>query len=435
MPKKIATRRFLVLFFLFSAAVIGFGETYPISSNTGAIDKTLFRFDDIDTYARSVKIRPGELSADLALRLTKNVSTEIEKARVLYVWLTENIRYDAESYFYGRNEGRSLEELLHNGKSVCQGFAYLFETMGRSVGLETVTISGWVKGVDYSPTTFMRGAPNHAWNAVKIEEDWYLVDCTWGAGYLSGRDYEKCFDDFYFLTPPKQLIFSHFPKNTDWQLLEPKMTKEECLKIPKTWSNYFRCGINLLSDAFENMHVSEEESFRFSANKGTELLITLFDPDRISRRSQVFVQRSGNIYEAQARFSEKGNYELHVLARRETDEDPLFYSALALSLVNLHPSVAKKDFPETYASFQERQVTLYQPMEKLLPANQSVAFRINVPDAEEVVVVSGEEWSFLVPEDDTFTGSVWMQKGEVLIIARFYGESVFRYLVEYIAEK
>jgi hypothetical protein len=183
------------------------------------------------------------------------------------------------------------------------------------------------------------------------------------------------------------------------------------------------------------MPVSQEESFRFSVSEGTELLITLFGSDRVSKRSQVFIQRSGNIYEARTRFSEKGNYELHVLARRDTDEDPLFYSALALSLVNPNASVAKKDFPETYASFQERQVTLYQPMEKLLPVNKSVAFRINVPDAEEVVVVSGEAWSYLVPEDNTFTGNVWVQKGEVNIIARFCGESVFRYLVEYIAEK
>ena len=422
MQKSAFIFRLLILSLLFLTFVTGYGN------------KNAFNFDKIDDYARSVKLKPNERPGDLAIRLTKNASTDIEKARAIFVWLTENIRYDTESYFSGRNEPRTLEEILHSGKSVCQGYSDLFETMSRSAGLEAVTISGWAKGASYSPDTFMSGSTNHAWNAVRIEGKWYLVDCTWGAGYLSGREYIKHFDEFYFFTPPEQLIHTHFPKNNDWQLLEPKMTKEKYLSIPKSWPNCFRCGVELLSDAYENMRVREEETFQFGVNEGSALLVTLYGPDRNPRKAHVFVQRSGNMYEVRTRFAEKGNYELHIYARKETDDDPLFHSAIAISLINAYAYGLQKDFPETYSLFQEREAVLLYPMERRLQANESVAFRIVVPDAEEVVVINGGEWNYLEPDKDVFTGNVRVQAGDVFILARFESDNIYRYLVRYVAE-
>jgi|ADurb_Ile_03_Slu_FD_contig_21_1772698_length_637_multi_3_in_0_out_0_1 hypothetical protein len=73
-------------------------------------------------------------------------------------------------------------------------------------------------------------------------------------------------------------------------------------------------------------------------------------------------------------------------------------------------------------------------MERRLQANKSVAFRIVVPDAEEVVVINGGEWNYLEPDKDVFTGNVRVQAGDVFILARFESDNIYRYLVRYVAE-
>lgn len=40
---------------------------------------------------------------------------------------------------------------------------------------------------------------DHSWNAVKINEKWFLIDCTWG---VQGIHVEESQTDFYFLTEP-----------------------------------------------------------------------------------------------------------------------------------------------------------------------------------------------------------------------------------------
>jgi len=421
----------LVLFILIGRSAIG--ET--LVATIASVDLNRLAFETVDVTARSIQVLPGEGVKSLASRVTKTATTDVEKARALYVWLTENIRYDAEGYFSGSYGSVSVEEVLKTGKSVCQGYANLFESMSRAVGLDAVTITGWAKGAAYALDTFARSAANHAWNAVKIGERWFLVDCAWGAGHLSGREFVKSFDPFYFMTPPEQLICSHFPKNADWQLLDPPVTKEAFLKIPKTWSNFFRCGIEVLTSVYERMPVDVEEVFRFRVPESSGVLFSLYGPDWKPLPLQLFSQREGEIYEVRARFAETGDYELHVFARRNSDVDPLYHSAVALSLANPHPSVPIEEYPETYPRYQETQSFLFYPFERILPADESISFKIRIPEAEEAAVLSGDEWSFLFPEGGAYAGNVWIQEGSVIILARFPGEATFQYLVEYVARK
>ncbi|VDN33556.1 unnamed protein product [Dibothriocephalus latus] len=71
----------------------------------------------------------------------------------------------------------------------------------------------------------------HSWNAVLVDGTWRLVDCNWaahaefGKGAKVGKVTYKL-DTFYFLTDPIQLIYTHFPHETDWQLLHQPITSK-----------------------------------------------------------------------------------------------------------------------------------------------------------------------------------------------------------------
>ena len=69
---------------------------------------------------------------------------------------------------------------------VCEGYARLMVALGKAAGLEVAYITGYVR----DPEQRFDGDPwgndqavlegyRHAWNGVKIDDRWYLVDTTW----------------------------------------------------------------------------------------------------------------------------------------------------------------------------------------------------------------------------------------------------------------
>lgn len=119
-------------------------------------------------------------------------------------------------------------------------------------GLHCVTLSGWAKGVDYKPGMSITSTPpNHSWNAVFIDGNWQLVDCHWATRYLQSERntpenlvYE--YDDFYFLTEPSMLIYSHLPEEPNWQLLHPVRSRTEYEEYPLVKSFFFTIGMQFL---------------------------------------------------------------------------------------------------------------------------------------------------------------------------------------------
>jgi len=119
-------------------------------------------------------------------------------------------------------------------------------------GLSCVTITGWAKGVDYRPGVAITSQPlNHSWNAVYIDGDWQLVDSHWGTRFLQSESnvaenlvYE--FDDFYFLTDPEQLAYTHRPQDSDWQLLSEPQSAIQFEDYPLVKSYFFTNDMHLL---------------------------------------------------------------------------------------------------------------------------------------------------------------------------------------------
>ncbi|MDO9154761.1 MAG: hypothetical protein Q7U47_13835 [Paludibacter sp.] len=67
----------------------------------------------------------------------------------------------------------------------------------------------------------------HTWVAASIDNEWYLFDPTWGAGYISNSQYISQINDFYFMTEPEILIQTHIPFDPIWQLLNYPVTYSE----------------------------------------------------------------------------------------------------------------------------------------------------------------------------------------------------------------
>ena len=138
----------------------------------------------------------AERSLDsLAAWLTAPAESPGEAARAVFRWIIDRVAYDVRGLPAGRRQRRppEPEEVLRRRKARCDGFALLFEALARAAGLEAETLVGSSKGYGYAPgrcsgligPAAIGTEPDHAWNAVRIEDRWELLDATWGRG-LSG---------------------------------------------------------------------------------------------------------------------------------------------------------------------------------------------------------------------------------------------------------
>lgn len=82
-----------------------------------------------------------------------------EKEAAIHDYIITNVAYDESM------ERHSAYAALHDGTTVCQGYALLTYKMLTEVGIESRIISGDAPGP-------------HAWNLVKIDDKWYHLDCT-----------------------------------------------------------------------------------------------------------------------------------------------------------------------------------------------------------------------------------------------------------------
>ncbi len=172
----------------------------------------------------------------LAAYLIKPAKDDTEKTRAIFRWLTDRIAY--ESTLLKQAEPNRPENVLKDRKAVCMGYAELFTELAKAAGLEVVSIRGFAKGYTVLPPDKLIDSGNHRWNAVKIDGTWRLLDATWGAGSLQKEAFSKSLNDYFFLTPPDKLIYSHFPKDPQWQLLTPLVSEEEFLKNARTLNHH-----------------------------------------------------------------------------------------------------------------------------------------------------------------------------------------------------
>ena len=160
----------------------------------------------------------------LAAFINTNFSDETDKLRAVFTWTTNNFEYDVENMFTIKSYNDPQEiiaEMLKNRKGICMHFAYLFAEITNQLGIKTYVTAGYTKQngiIDNIP---------HVWNASLIDTVWYLIDPTWGAGYVQNQKFVKRQNNDYFKANPTDLIRSHMPFDPLWQFLNYPISAQE----------------------------------------------------------------------------------------------------------------------------------------------------------------------------------------------------------------
>lgn len=104
--------------------------------------------------------------AELVNECNAACSTDLEKVIWMHDWLINNARYD-EDYLQYSSWG-----VLMEGCGVCDSYSKAYSRLLNALGIPVKRVC----------VTAMR----HAWNAVQLDGEWYMVDCTWDDPLISG---------------------------------------------------------------------------------------------------------------------------------------------------------------------------------------------------------------------------------------------------------
>jgi transglutaminase/protease-like cytokinesis protein 3 len=227
---------FFSLLLLISSCCIG---------QTDSMDFTL-----VDSRIKDIRVSSPDT---LAYNLTAPYTTETEKVRSIFKWITEYIAYDTKGYYNLNNiykglydRSRSLDsatafknyndnivqKVLREKVAICDGYSRLFKMLCDYAGIKSEIVTGYVRW--YSDQIGEQTKRIHAWNAVQIDNRWFLLDATWASGYANTdiTDFKKVYDDFYFLTPADQFINDHFPLDSTWTLLATSFSLDDFYNQP-----------------------------------------------------------------------------------------------------------------------------------------------------------------------------------------------------------
>lgn len=138
---------------------------------------------------------------DVWLEEIAQCSDEYEKIKKAYDLIISNTSYDANA-----EESQNIVSVFISGKSVCQGYAEAFQYLLKCSGIQSIVVSGTAfNGEKTEP---------HAWNLVRIGENYYQFDVTWGepnyqADEIGTREVDWEVSYKYFGITDKEIYVNH----------------------------------------------------------------------------------------------------------------------------------------------------------------------------------------------------------------------------------
>jgi len=208
-------------------------------------------FKKADRIALACKDEGLDNLPQLSYLLTANLTTDVERFRAIYKWVCSNIANDYSLYLRNKrkrtkfkNDSLKLTDwnnrikkeifrkLLKQEKTICTGYAYIVQELSRLANLNCEIVHGFGKTSTNHIEEF--DPPNHSWNAIKLNNKWYLCDPTWASGIPDPESFAFKFqyNDGYFLANPKLFAINHFPLERKWSLLEATPSFNDFLEAP-----------------------------------------------------------------------------------------------------------------------------------------------------------------------------------------------------------
>ena len=237
-------------------------ENYPITLPANVIIKNASQLtiEDIDKYSMIDRViiqspytnkeqkEPYSISdykeirniIDTIISGVDNNASDKEKFAYIYKFLINEIgiEYDFEAIKPEHKADEELQTKIRNlkgglvdKKCVCAGYADILQNVLACVGIECNYVSGQIDFEAGYTLNLDDPEPGHAWNMVKLDNEWYWTDLTWDADYIKKGKYPLP----YCLRSDKEFKgherYNHRKNNTNLPMCKESISPNEQQEI------------------------------------------------------------------------------------------------------------------------------------------------------------------------------------------------------------
>ena len=167
----------------------GIGYSYGSNGYVTEISPGYYDYSDSDITLFNSK-------AAKVLNLVEDGWTDFQKVLFIHDYMATHCEYDQTYSKY--NAYNNIVE----GSSVCQGYALAFKYYMNELSIPCEMITS--------------DAGNHAWNAVKVDGNYYYIDVTHDDPLLYTPDVNYCRHDFFLLTTEEMQSTNSAHATADW---------------------------------------------------------------------------------------------------------------------------------------------------------------------------------------------------------------------------
>ena len=191
-------------------------------------------YSNTDRIALSIPASQTNATADIANYMKAHFNTDSKRIRAIYAWVTSNIKYDKDSIhrvILDEDNEERVTYALKRRRGVCENFAAIFTDICSKSGINSYMIEGYSRqggSIDRSP---------HVWCAAFINNQWFLYDPTWDAGYISRGFFVSQVQTNFFQVSPADFIYTHLPFDPLFQFLNHPVSYKEFYRGSKQTNN------------------------------------------------------------------------------------------------------------------------------------------------------------------------------------------------------
>jgi hypothetical protein len=171
---------------------------------------------------------------------------------------------------------------------------------------------------------------------------------------MEGKVSKKRYCTDYLFIKPKHLIYSHFPKDINHQLLASPLSAAQFGVLPPLKPKFFYIVDNLSVDLRKRMHVSNKMSFEYTVKEGYRLFYTVKEMKNGTEtelKHRNFVQAKGSRHTAHFSFPSAGQYKIDIFYREDDKYDGIGCGEFIVIAI----SGSKVEFPTTFSSTEKNQ--------------------------------------------------------------------------------
>ena len=348
---------------------------------------------------QAIFAKPTEHVDRLVDTLTRGADDPFHKTQILHDWIATHISYDVDSFRNHVKVDSAWAATLRARQSVCQGYSALLAEMCRRAGIECEQIVGQARGYGYLAADHATtDNENHAWNAVRIEGRWYLIDVTWDAGTVSEAGFQQKFSHAYLFLEPHDFLFTHLPSDSQWQLVEKPISVAQFEKQPNLKGRFFQYGLRLDSPIGSRVVAQASLKVKLRVPRDVVVSVKLRDQAGDPLPRHTLLQRVGDDCMVLAMFPRAEQYKLELFCKHKREPTSLL---LAASFSIAARQTTDRVFPQVFNVYHELPACVYEPLLVPLDRRTPQTFRVRAPETDRVqLAIDDRPWITLDREKD-----------------------------------